>query len=304
VPEGARTSKGKSVASFLSLGKDEKIAAMVCFSSFEEDRYLVLATHGGIVKKTSLSEYEGATREREGGLNAINLREGDNVIGGVLTTGTDEIILVSRLGLAVRFQEGPLGGETTEAETTEVETEPGQPEEIDQVDEAGARYGLRPMGRATGGVTGMRFKKPGDYLEAIEVCDPAARLLIAREDGVGKRTPFSDYRLIRRGGTGVKAIDLPGDGSIAVAGALAVRDSDQIMLLTAGGQSVRTKVDGIRETGRGAKGVRLVNLDANDKLLAIARVVESDEEEAAAEASAAQAAPESPAAGEEPPLAE
>jgi DNA gyrase subunit A len=150
----------------------------------------------------------------------------------------------------------------------------------------------------------MRFKKPGDYLEAIEVCDPAARLLIAREDGVGKRTPFSDYRLIRRGGTGVKAIDLPGDGSIAVAGALAVRDSDQIMLLTAGGQSVRTKVDGIRETGRGAKGVRLVNLDANDKLLAIARVVESDEEEAAAEASAAQGAPESPAAGEEPPLAE
>ncbi|HUG10369.1 MAG TPA: DNA gyrase C-terminal beta-propeller domain-containing protein, partial [Opitutaceae bacterium] len=299
VPEGARTSKGKSVASFLSLGKDEKIAAMVCFTSFEEDRYLVLATHGGIVKKTSLSEYEGATREREGGLNAINLREGDNVIGGVLTTGTDEIILVSRLGLAVRFQEGPLGGDQG-AEPNEPEVETDAPEAGGEEDDSGVRYGLRPMGRATGGVTGMRFKKAGDYLEAIEVCDPAARLLIAREDGVGKRTPFSDYRLIRRGGTGVKAIELPDDGSIAVAGALAVRDSDQIMLLTAGGQSVRTKVDGIRETGRGAKGVRLVNLDGNDKLLAIARVVESDEEEAAEQATPEDSGPP-PAATDQPP---
>ena len=301
VPEGARTSKGKSVASFLSLGKDEKIAAMVCFTSFEEERYLVLATHGGIVKKTRLSEYEGATREREGGLNAINLREGDNVIGGVLTTGTDEVILVSRLGLAVRFQEGPLGGDTGEPEPAEADTESSQPEEADQADDAGTRYGLRPMGRATGGVTGMRFKKPGDYLEAIEVCDPAARLLIAREDGVGKRTPFSDYRLIRRGGTGVKAIELPDDGSIAVAGALAVRDSDQIMLLTAAGQSVRTRVREIRETGRNARGPRLVNLGEGDKLLAIARVVESDEEEEAAEESAAQRGPETPPAGEDAP---
>ena len=291
VPEGARTSKGKSVASFLALSKEEKIAAMVCFSEFEKERYLVLATRGGIVKKTRLSEYEGATREREGGLNAINLREGDTLIGGVLTTGNGEIILVSRLGLAVRFQEGPLGDSQ--------ESEGGESgEEMDadsgSEDDSGVRYGLRPMGRATGGVTGMRFKKEGDYLEAIEVCDPDARLLVAREDGIGKRTPFSDYRLIRRGGTGVIAIDLPGDGSVAVAGALAVKDSDQIMLLTAGGQSVRTKVDGIRETGRGAKGVRLVNLEENDKLLAIARVVESDEEEEASEDSpeAASSEPE------------
>jgi DNA gyrase subunit A len=124
----------------------------------------------------------------------------------------------------------------------------------------------------------MRFKKKGDYLQAIEVSDPEARLLVAREDGIGKRTPFADYRLTRRGGTGVIAIDLPEDGSVAVAGALSVRDTDEVMLLTAKGQSVRTRVKEIRETGRGAKGVRLVNLEAGDKLLAIARIVESAEE--------------------------
>jgi DNA gyrase subunit A len=127
----------------------------------------------------------------------------------------------------------------------------------------------------------MRFKKSGDYLQALEVCDPEARLLVAREDGIGKRTPFADYRLIRRGGTGVIAIDLPDDGSVAVAGALSVRENDEVMLLTAKGQSIRTRVKEIRETGRGAKGVKLVNLEEGDKLLAIAKVVESDEEEAA-----------------------
>ncbi len=98
------------------------------------------------------------------------------------------------------------------------------------------------MGRTAAGVTGMRFKYDGDFLQAIEVCDPAARLLVAREDGIGKRTPFEDYRLTRRGGTGVIAIDLPEDGSVNVAGALGVRDTDEVMLLTAKGQSIRTRV--------------------------------------------------------------
>jgi len=102
---------------------------------------------------------------------------------------------------------------------------------------------------------------------------------VAREDGVGKRTPFEDYRMIRRGGTGVIAIDLPEDGSVSVAGALSVRETDEVMLLTAKGQSVRTRVSEIRETGRGAKGVRLVNLEEGDKLLAIAKVVASPEGE-------------------------
>jgi DNA gyrase subunit A len=124
----------------------------------------------------------------------------------------------------------------------------------------------------------MRFKLPGDFLKAVEVCDPAARLLIAREDGIGKRTPFEDYRLISRGGTGVIAIDLPEDGSVNVAGALSVREDGEVMLLTAKGQSIRTRVREIRETGRGAKGVKLLTLAEGDRLLSVARIVETDEE--------------------------
>ena len=137
---------------------------------------------------------------------------------------------------------------------------------------------LRDQGRDTVGVTGMRFKLEDDYVKAIEVCNNDARLLVAREDGIGKRTPFADYRLISRGGTGVIAIDLPEDGSVNVAGALSVKDTDEVMLLTAKGQSVRTRVNEIRETGRGAKGVKLLSLAEGDRLLSIARIVETAEE--------------------------
>jgi len=273
VPEGVRTAKGKSVTSFLKLVEGEKIAAMVCFSAFTDDQFLVLATRDGVVKKTTLSEYEGATREREGGLAAINLRGDDQIIGGALTNGTNEIILVSHQGLAVRFQEGPIG--SSEVDDAEESSETPAPAPADEAEAGEVRFGLRATGRATGGVTGMRFKKKGDYVQAIEVCDPAARLLVSREDGIGKRTPFEDYRLTRRGGSGVIAIDLPEDGTINVAGALSVRDTDEIMLLTAKNQSVRCPVNGIRETGRGAKGVRLINLAEGDKLLSIARIVDT-----------------------------
>jgi DNA gyrase subunit A len=293
IPEGARTAKGKSVTSFLKLSEGEKIAAMVCFSAFTDDRFLVLATRAGVVKKTMLSEYDGATREREGGLAAINLREGDQIVGGVLTSGTNELVLVSHQGLAVRFQEGPLDSAASADDESAAADASATAQPVEGEAEAGeVKVGLRATGRATGGVTGMRFKKKGDYLEAIEVCDSTARLLVAREDGIGKRTPFEDYRLTRRGGSGVIAIDLPDDGSIAVAGALSVQDTDEIMLLTAKNQSVRCPVNGIRETGRGAKGVKLIDLAEGDKLLSIARIVDKgddDEATATGEAPAADA---------------
>ncbi len=247
IPEGTRAAKGKSIKSFLSLAEGARVSAMLCVKEFSTEQHIVMATRNGITKKTNLADYGNTTRE--GGLIGINLQEGDSLIGCVLTNGANEIILVSAKGQAVRFHED----------------------------------GLRDQGRATQGVMGMRFKYDGDFLQALEVCDPEARLLVAREDGIGKRTPFEDYRLISRGGTGVIAIDLPDDGSVAVAAALSVRDTDEVMLLTANGQSIRTRVAEIRETGRGAKGVKLVNLDEGDKLLAIAKVVESDEEEAANE---------------------
>jgi DNA gyrase subunit A len=242
VPEGTRASKGKSVSSFLRLAEGEKIAAMICVKAFDGTSHLVMATRAGVTKKTNLSDYTNATRE--GGLRGIKLEEGDTLVGCVLTTGQNEIILVSHKGQAVRFSEEDL----------------------------------RDQGRDTVGVTGMRFKIDSDYVKAVEVCDPLSRLLIAREDGIGKRTPFEDYRLISRGGTGVIAIDLPEDGSVNVAGALSVRDGGEVMLITAKGQSIRTSVSEIRETGRGAKGVKLLTLAEGDKLLNIARIVETEEE--------------------------
>jgi DNA gyrase subunit A len=189
-----------------------------------------------------MADYGNATRE--GGLRGIKLEEGDSLVGCVLTTGQNEIVLVSYKGQAVRFKEDDL----------------------------------RDQGRDTVGVTGMRFKIAGDYVKAIEVCDPASRLLVAREDGIGKRTAFEEYRLTSRGGTGVIAIDLPEDGSVNVAGALSLHEDGEVMLLTAKGQSIRTRVKEIRETGRGAKGVRLVTLEPGDKLLGVARIVETEEE--------------------------
>ena len=252
VPEGTRASRGKSVGSFLRLSEGEKIAAMLCVRDFVADRFLVMATRAGVIKKSPLSDYANSTRD--GGIIGINLDPGDKVIGTVLTTGADELVLVSHQGLAVRFRE----------------RDPESGEEL-----------FRPTGRATGGVTGMRFKLASDVLQAITVVDHAAKFLVASEAGLGVRTRFEDYRLINRGGSGVWAIDLPEDGSIRLAGALAVRDEDEVMLLTAKGQSIRCPVAGIRETGRGAKGVRLVTLEPGDKLLSIARIVETDEEQAA-----------------------
>ena len=270
IPEGVRTAKGKSVKSFLALDEGEKIAAMICFPDFVEDRYLVMATKAGTIKKTALAAYTNATRES--GLIGINLAEGDTVIGCVLTTGADELILVSHQGLAVRFREKDETGEVL----------------------------FRDTGRATGGVTGMRFKLDSDYLEVIEVVDHSSKFLVASQAGLGVRTRFEDYRLINRGGTGVWAIDLPEDGSINIAGALSVKDSDEIMLLTAKGQSVRTRVADIREVNRGGKGVKLLSLAEGDKLLSIAKVVETEEQQAAAEAGSAAPIPP-PATPPEPP---
>ena len=262
VPEGTRASKGKSVASFLRLAEGEKIAAMICVKDFVEDRFLVMATKSGIIKKSSLADYANCTRD--GGLIGINLAEGDTVIGSVLTTGSDEIILVSHQGLAVRFRE-------RDPETNE--------------------ENFRATGRATGGVTGMRFKLDSDHLEVIEVVDHDAKFLVASEAGLGVRTRFEDYRLINRGGSGVWAITLPEDGSVNLAGALSVHDTDEIMLLTAKGQSVRCPVNTIREVNRGGKGVKLLTLAPGDKLLSIARIVETDEEQAASGEPAAEPAP-------------
>ncbi len=236
IPEGTRASKGKSVSSVLQLQKDEKIAAMVCVKEFSENLHLVMCTKNGVAKKTNLAEY---SNPRRGGIIGIKLEDGDALIGCVLTNGENELVLITYKGMSIRFRESDL----------------------------------RDQGRATVGVTGMRFGEKNDYIKTIAVVDPACTLLVASEEGVGKRTPFDDYRLQSRGGSGVIAIK-----SEAVAGALSVHDNDEIMLLTAKGQSVRCPVKGIRQSGRNTQGVKLLTLAEGDKLLSIARIVETEEE--------------------------
>jgi DNA gyrase subunit A len=236
VPEGTRASKGKSVSSFLQLQKDEKIAAMVCVKEFSENLHLVMSTKNGVAKKTTLAEY---ANPRRGGIIGIKLEEGDALIGSVLTNGENEIVLITYKGMSIRFKESDL----------------------------------RDQGRATVGVTGMRFGEKDDCIKTIAVVDPSCTLLVASEEGIGKRTPFDDYRLQSRGGSGVIAIK-----SEAVAGALSVHENDEIMLLTAKGQSVRCPVKGIRMSGRNTQGVKLLRLAEGDKLLSIARIVETEEE--------------------------
>jgi len=238
IPEGTRISKGRSVANVLELQKGEWIASMIPVKEFEESLHLVMATRKGIVKKTNLSEYRNF---RRGGIIGINIDEDDALVGVKLTKGDDELCMITRKGMSIRFKESDL----------------------------------RDQGRATRGVKGISLKGKDDYVVTIEVVDNSATLLIAGENGQGKRTNFDQYRTQGRGGSGIIAMR-----TSSVAGALSVEDSDEIMLLTNGGQAVRTRVNEIRVIGRTTQGVRLINLGKGDKLVGMNKIIEVEQEEA------------------------
>lgn len=238
IPEGTRISKGRAVVNVLQMQKDESVAAMICVQDFTDDKHLVMCTRKGVVKKTNLADYKNY---RRGGIIGINIDEGDSLIGVRLTEGEDELVLVTHSGMSIRFKETDL----------------------------------RDQGRATRGVKGVTLKKGDDFVETIEVVDTNATLLIAGENGQGKRTEFDQYRVQNRGGSGIIAIRTSG-----VAGALSVHENDEIMMLTHSGQAVRSPVKDIRVIGRTTQGVRLINLAKGDKLIGISKIVEVDEEEA------------------------
>lgn len=237
IPEGTRISKGRAVANLLRIRKDESVAAMICVTDFVEDLHLIMATQKGIVKKTNLSDYRNY---RKGGIIGINIDENDQLIAAKLTSGEDELVIVTHSGMSIHFDESDL----------------------------------RDQGRATRGVKGISLRA-GDYLTTLEVVEPDTTLLIAGENGQGKRTEFSQYRLQTRGGTGVIAIR-----SSQVAEALSVRENDEIMMLTQSGQAVRSPVSEIRTIGRTTQGVRLINLAQGDKLVGISKVIEVEQDEA------------------------
>lgn len=244
LPEASRTARGQHVANLLEFQPEERIAQVIQIQSYEDAPYLVLATAQGRVKKSRLSDYES---NRSGGLIAINLQEGDKLIGAALCSNEDDLLLVSEEGQSIRFTA-----------------------DDDQ---------LRPMGRSTAGVKGMRFRGD-DQLLAMCVVRDGDYLLVATSGGYGKRTSMEEYSTQGRGGVGVVTFKYnPKRGKLI--GALAVDDDDQIFAITSAGGVIRTEVSQIRPSSRATMGVRLVNLEDGVELLAIDRNVEGEGEEEA-----------------------
>ena len=237
IPEAGRTSRGKALVNFLDIGTDEKIADMICTREFSEEEYLIFATERGVVKKTQLSAFRNI---RAAGIIAISIDKDDRLIGVKLTHGQDEIVLNTEAGMSIRFEESQL----------------------------------RAQGRATRGVRGISLSKKNDKVKSIVVVDHQGTLLAITENGYGKRTKFEDYRFQKRGGKGVIGIRAS-DRNGKVVGAHMVHDGDAMMLVTEGGQMIRTTVDEIRVISRNTQGVRLINLQKNDRLVS-ATVVKPD----------------------------
>ena len=255
IPDMGRAAKGRSIANLLELKAGETIAALIRVLSktnankedvtWEQPGFVLFATKQGTVKKTELKDFGNV---RKGGIIAIGIDAGDTLIDVKLTTGQSEVVLITHDGMSIRFNEEDA----------------------------------RPMGRPAGGVRGINLSK-GDEVVALAIVVPDAKLLVAGEHGIGKRTDFEEYRQQSRGGKGIITMKTT-DKTGGVVGALTVRDNDEIMLITFKGQMVRISVNGIREAGRNTQGVKLVGLDPGDKLQAIAQVIGEDQEDAASEA--------------------
>lgn len=241
LPEANRTARGQHVANLLAFQPDEKIAQIIRIKSYEDAPYLVLATKNGLVKKSRLSDFDS---NRSGGIVAVNLRDNDELVGAVLCSADDDLLLVSAQGQSIRFA---------------------------ATDEA-----LRPMGRATSGVQGMRFNAE-DELLSLNVVRDGTYLLVATSGGYAKRTAIEEYTAQGRGGKGVLTIQYDTRRGTLV-GALIVDDDDELYAITSGGGVIRTGAKQVRKAGRQTKGVRLMNLGEGDTLLAIAR--NADEPEA------------------------
>ena len=246
LPEATRTARGQHVANLLEFQPGEQIAQVIQIQSFEDAPYLVLATAQGRVKKSRLTDYATTSSS---GLIAINLNEGDKLIGAQLCSADDDLLLVSEEGQAMRF--------TADDET------------------------LRPMGRATAGVYGMRFRGE-DQLLAMTVVQEDSALFVATSGGYGKRTPMEEYPAKGRGGLGVVAFKYQKSRGKLI-GALTVTEDDEILAMTSAGGVIRTEVNQIRETGRSTMGVRLVDLDKGVELVAVDRNVEEEAEEEVAQ---------------------
>ena len=239
IPQAGPAAKGKAIVNLLDLEAGETVATTIAVREFPEDRYLVFATEKGTIKKTALSEYGNP---RAGGIIAINLEAGDRLLAVKVTDGTKHLFLATAEGMSIRFPETDC----------------------------------RSMGRATTGVRGISLRE-GDRVIGMEVLEKEGALLTAAERGLGKRTPVAEYREQGRGGVGVINLKVT-ERTGKVVGVAQVLSGDQVMLMTQEGMLIRTAVDGIREIGRSTQGVKLIDLEAEDRLVAITKVAEREDE--------------------------
>ncbi|WP_049255798.1 DNA gyrase subunit A [Neisseria bacilliformis] len=287
LPEGGRNSRGRPINNVIQLEENEKVSAILAVREFPEDQYVFFATAQGMVKKVQLSAFKNV---RAQGIKAIALKEDDCLVGVAKTGGSDDIMLFSNLGKAIRFNEFWEKTGSDDAEETDNENDVSD-DLSDSEDEEGGdtaaisgKHGVRPSGRGSGGLRGMRLPENGRIVSLITFapeCEQGdLQVLTATANGYGKRTPIADYSRKNKGGQGNIAINT-GERNGDLVAATLVGESDDLMLITSGGVLIRTKVDQIRETGRAAAGVKLINLDEGEQLVSLERVAEEPEDTAA-----------------------
>jgi DNA gyrase subunit A len=238
LPEASRAAKGRAIVNLLSLSPGESTPTVLPVKEFVEGKFVVTATAHGVIKKTELMEY---SRPRAGGIIAMGLNEGDQLIATAITSGQDEIFLSTRHGMSIRFHEEDV----------------------------------RPMGRAAVGVRGIDLEE-GDAVVGMEILRPQGTLLTATENGFGKRTAIEEYRIQSRGGKGVITLKVT-EKTGAIVGVAQVSEGDDVMLITDSGKIIRMAVDEIRIIGRNTQGVRLIGLQENERVASLARLAEKEE---------------------------
>jgi DNA gyrase subunit A len=242
IPDVGPDGKGKSIANLVSMEPGEKIAATLAVKEFPEDKFVVMGTLKGVIKKTALDAF---SNPRAGGIIAMGVEEGDAVITVQQSDGTGEVFIGTRDGMSIRFEEADV----------------------------------RPMGRTAYGVRGITLRD-GDIVVGMEVVKPGGTVLTVTERGFGKRTEIDEYRVQSRGGVGVINITTSERNGLAV-GVSYVQEGDELLVITQQGMILRMLTDDVRAIGRATQGVTIIDLEENDKVVSIARLVEKEEEAAA-----------------------
>jgi DNA gyrase subunit A len=247
IPEGSKTSKGRAIQNLINIEQDDKVKAFICTQDLKDEdyinsHYVIMATNKGQVKKTSLEQY---SRPRTNGINAITIREDDELLEAKLTTGESQVMLALKSGKAIRFEEAKT----------------------------------RPMGRGASGVRGIRLQneKTDEVIGMIAVDDLSHDILVVSENGYGKRSSLEDYRITNRGGKGVKTISITEKTGNLVA-IKEVSDNDDLMIINKSGIAIRMAVEDLRVMGRATQGVKLINLKNDDSIAAVAKVMHDDDE--------------------------